>query len=137
MRTVICVCVGAVLTTELLSVNITIRAVQRSSRRGGRGGLGKGGERNGEARGQRQRKGFSHALLLSRFGRRQLNKALRGKSEPIHCHYSWPGSMCWQKKVFPLHKRDSRRLADQGGGTRGTREEKKRRGEEEEESDEG
>lgn len=38
-------CVGGVLTTELLSVNITIRAVQRSSRGGSPGGGREGGKR--------------------------------------------------------------------------------------------
>lgn len=43
-------CVGGVLTTELLSVNITIRAVQRSSRGGSPGGGRDGGREEKEWR---------------------------------------------------------------------------------------
>lgn len=79
-------------------VSTLLSEQSRGAAEGETRGFGEGGRRNGEAQGQRQRKGFVHALLLSGFGRQQSNEARPAKSQPIHCHYSWPGSRRWQKK---------------------------------------
>lgn len=135
MRTVICVCVGAVLTTELLSVNITIRAVQRSSRGGRQGGLGREKKEMEKRRVRDRGKAFCmHCCSLGLAGssRTRLYEGSQNRSIVI---IHGPAQCVGRKKSFPGIKEIlAAWLIKVEGEERGRR---NRRREEEEEGDEG
>lgn len=130
-------CVLALYLPQSSLVSTLLSEQCRGAAEGGReGGLGRE-EREMEKRRVRDRgKAFRmHCCSLGLAGssRTRLYEGSQNRSIVI---IHGPAQCVGRKKVFPRHKRDSRRLADQGG-RRGTREEKQRRREEEEEGDEG
>lgn len=108
-------CVGGVLTTELLSVNITIRAVQRSSRGGSPGGGGWGGGKRREKRRVRDRgKAFCMHYRSPGLAGGALTRLYEGSLNQsiviVHAQFT----VLAEKRNPSPHKRDSRWLTDQG-----------------------